>query len=126
VAFFNGTTRAVLCVGRLAIKFARSRVGARGNQCEADLYQRSGWHRRVLLCPPIYCFPLGVVLVMRRAGAMTEAEYREHVRDAGLMLRWDYLGPGDVSSPFEPKANAWGVARRQAGRCGLRKFGKFG
>jgi hypothetical protein len=39
---------------------------------------------------------------------MTEAEYREHVRDAGLMLTGDYHGPGDDDHPFEPKASAWG------------------
>lgn len=45
---------------------------------------------------------------MRRAAPMSEAEYREHVRAAGLMFAWDYRGPGDDGSPFEPKANAWG------------------
>lgn len=39
---------------------------------------------------------------------MTEAEYRKYVRDAGLMLVWDYRGPGDDESPFERKANDWG------------------
>jgi hypothetical protein len=39
---------------------------------------------------------------------MSEAEYREHVRDAGLIWSWDYRGPGDDGSPFEAKANAWG------------------
>jgi hypothetical protein len=39
---------------------------------------------------------------------MTEAEYREHVREAGLMSNaWDCRGPGD-EHPFEPKADGWG------------------
>jgi hypothetical protein len=103
-----GTTRTVLCVGPLALKFARSSHGARGNRYEAELYRRPNKNRRTLLCPPLYCFPLGVVLVMRRAEPMTKADYRLHVGDAGLMLRWGYLGPADDGSPFEPKADAWG------------------
>ena len=39
---------------------------------------------------------------------MTESEYRKYVWDAGLMLAWDYRGPGDDDAPFEPKADAWG------------------
>ena len=39
---------------------------------------------------------------------MTEAEYRKYVLDAGLMLVWDYRGPGDDESPFERKANDLG------------------
>ena len=63
----------------------------------------------MLLCPPLFCFPLGAVLVMRRANPMTNDEYRKYVKDAGLMDRaWDYRGPGDDGHPFEPKANAWG------------------
>ena len=45
---------------------------------------------------------------MRRAHSMTCDEYIGQVRDAGLMLLWDYLGPGDVVAPFEDKPNAWG------------------
>ena len=103
-----GTTRAVLCVGPLAIKFALSADGARGNRYEADLYRRSDQDRRQLLCPPLYCFPLGAVLVMRRAKPMTKADYRLHVHDAGVMHRWGYRGSGDDGSPFKPKADAWG------------------
>jgi hypothetical protein len=103
-----GTTRAVVCVGSLTFKFARSRHGARCNRYEARLYRRCDQHRRELLCPPLFCFPFGVILIMRRAHPMTEAEYRHHVQYAGLMLKWDYRGPGDDEAPFEPKANAWG------------------
>ena len=42
---------------------------------------------------------------------MTKAEYRHYIgeRYAVLMFRaWDYRGPGDDLTPFEPKANDWG------------------
>ena len=103
-----GTTRSVLCVGSLALKLARSLQGARRNRYEAELYHRADASRRALLCPPLWCSPLGVILVMRRAGPMTEPEYRKYVRDAGLMLAWNYRGPGDDGEPFESKADAWG------------------
>jgi hypothetical protein len=106
--FATGTTRAVLCVGSLAFKIARSASGARGNRYEADLYRRSDQQRKALLCPPLWCSRNGAVLIMRRAHSMTCDEYIEQVRDAGLMLLWDYLGPGDVVAPFEDKPNAWG------------------
>ena len=110
VAFFcGGTTRKVLCVGSLAFKFARSAHGARCNRYEADLYRRSSPERQALLCPALYCFLLGAILVMRLAEHMTVAEYRHHVRDAGLMRwAWDYRGAGDDESPFEPKVTDWG------------------
>jgi hypothetical protein len=106
--FAAGTTRAVLCIGSLAFKLARSGRGGRCNRFEAELYGRSSQERRALLCSPLWCSPSGVVLVMRRARPMTEGEYLTHVRDAGLMLAWDYRGPGDDGSPFEPKPKDWG------------------
>jgi hypothetical protein len=78
--FINGTTRAVLCIGGLAIKFARSADGARGNRFEADMYRRSDPERRKLLCTPLWCSPNGAVLMMRRARPMTEGDFRQHVR----------------------------------------------
>jgi hypothetical protein len=39
---------------------------------------------------------------------MTESEFREHVLDAGLYFAWDYRGPGDDETPFEPQAKDWG------------------
>ena len=73
--FIKGTTRAVLCIGGLAIKFARSADGARGNRFEADLYRRSDPERRKLLCTPLWCSPNGAVLMMRRARPMTEGDF---------------------------------------------------
>jgi hypothetical protein len=108
VASHKGTTRAVLCVGSLAFKFARSRHGARHNRYEADLYRRSSPDRQALLCPPLFCFPFGAILVMRRANPMTHDEHRKYVQDARLIDRWNYRGPGDDETPFERKANDWG------------------
>jgi hypothetical protein len=105
----DGTTRAVLCIGPMAFKFARSAHGRHCNRYEADLYRRSSLERRALLCPPLCSLPFGAVLVMRRAAPMTQSEFRKHVRDADLMSRaWDYCGPGDDGHPFEPKASDWG------------------
>jgi hypothetical protein len=106
--FVSGTVRAVLCVGPFAFKLARSRHGALCNRYEADLYNRSSQERRALLCPPLWCSPGGLLLVMRRARPMTQSEYGEHVRKTGLMLAWDYRGPGDDGYPFEPKPLDWG------------------
>jgi hypothetical protein len=109
VVFAYGTTRAVLCVDSFAFKFARSARGARCNQFEAKLYRRSNSKRRELLCPPLYCSPLGLILVMRRANPMTDDEVRKYVWNTGLAWNgWDYLGPGDDDQPFEPKAMDWG------------------
>jgi hypothetical protein len=105
-----GTTRAVLCIGGLAFKFARSAHGARCNRYERDLYDRSNLERRALLCPPLWCSPRGRVLIMRRARPMTADEHRKFVLDkyTDLGRAWDYRGPGDDGAPFEPKASDWG------------------
>ena len=108
ITFGSGTMRAVLCVGPLAFKVARSERGARCNRYEADLYKRSSQDRRALLCPPLWCSRGGLLLVMRRARPMTQNEYIEHVRNTNLMLSWDYRGPGDDGHPFEPKPIDWG------------------
>jgi hypothetical protein len=106
--FIKGTTRAVLCIGGLAIKFARSADGARGNRFEADLYRRSDPERRKLLCTPLWCSPNGAVFMMRRARPMTEGDFRQHVIGAGLYWAWDHRGPDDDDIPFEPQAEDWG------------------
>jgi len=108
ISFALGTTRAVLCVGSFALKIARSRSGTRGNRFEADLYRRSGKGRRALLCPAFWCSPYGVVLVMRRATPMNEADYHRYVHSVGLLRAWGYGGSGDDGNPFEPKASSWG------------------
>jgi hypothetical protein len=108
--FATGTTRAVLCVGSLAFKIARSASGARGNRYEADLYRRSDQQRKALLCPPLWCSRNGAVLIMRRAHSMTCDEYIEQVRDAGLMLLWDYrrtLGDGSTAGRSRWTTRTW-------------------
>jgi hypothetical protein len=104
-----GTTRTVLCIGTLAFKLARCARG-RGNRYERDLYARSGSDRRALLCPSLWCSPLGVVQIMRRARPMTADEHRKLVLDkyTDLGRAWDYRGPGGDEAPFEPKAREWG------------------
>ena len=51
--------------------------------------------------------PNGAVLMMRRARPMTEGDFRQHVL-AGLYWAWDYRGPDDDDTPFEPQAKDWG------------------
>jgi hypothetical protein len=105
----HGTTRAVVCIGKLAFKLARSRRGAQCNRFEADLYKRSSQERRALLCPPpLWCSTYGSILVMRRAQSITESEF---VAWGGLrraVRAWDYRGARDDEYPFEPKASDWG------------------
>jgi hypothetical protein len=109
LVFSYGNTRAVVCVGSLAFKFARSARGARCNQFEAKLYRRANPKRQALLCPSLWCSPFGAVLVMRRANPMTNDEVRKYVWETNLAWEsWDYLGPGDDATPFEPKAADWG------------------
>jgi hypothetical protein len=102
---YYGTTRSVVCVGKLAFKLARSRRGARCNRFEAELYKRSSQDRRALLCTPLWCSTYGSILVMRRAQPVTFAAWgglRRAVRE------WDYRGGRDDEYPFEPKASDWG------------------
>jgi hypothetical protein len=94
----------------LAFKLARSAHGRHCNRYESDLYRRSNSNRRALLCPSLWCAPLGVVQIMRRARRMTADEHRKLVLDkyTDLGRAWDYRGPGDDGAPFEPKASDWG------------------
>jgi hypothetical protein len=109
LTFSSGNTRAVICVGSLAFKLARSARGGRCNQFEAKLYRSSNPKRQELLCPPLWCAPFGVMLVMRRANPMTDDEVRKYVWKPRLSWKaWDYLGQGDVGLPFEHKAADWG------------------
>ena len=103
----KGTTRVVLVVGPLAVKFARGERGRRCNRFEARMYKHVDARRRAMLCPVLWCTSSGRVLLMRAAQPLTEAE--------AAMLRakrgfpdWDYAGPNDKDFPFEPKASDWG------------------
>jgi hypothetical protein len=87
----------------------------------ASSIRGSGPDRRALLCPSLWCSPLGVVQIMRRARPMTADEHRKLVLDKYIDVgrAWDYRGPGDDEAPFEPKASDWGWF----GGRGLRKPG---
>jgi hypothetical protein len=104
----RGTTRAVLCVGQIALKIARSEHGAKCNLYEADLYRRVRPSRRAFLCPLLWCSTNGAVLVMRRARPMTRSEFVEW-RDCRFP-DWNVYPPDDEEpcSPLEPKHDDWG------------------
>jgi hypothetical protein len=103
----KGTTRLVLVVGPLAIKFARGERGRRCNRFEADMYMHVNARRRTMLCPVLWCMPCGRVLLMRAACPITKAEAAEFRATRGFP-EWDYMGPNDEECPFEPKASDWG------------------
>jgi hypothetical protein len=102
----EGTTRVVLVVGPLAVKFARGERGRRCNRFEARVYKCVDVRRRAMLCPVLWCTSRGRVLLMRATCPITEAEAAEF-RARGFP-DWDYMGPNDEECPFEPKASDWG------------------
>jgi hypothetical protein len=105
-----GATRAVLLLGPWAIKFVRLRHGIRCNWHEADLFRRNKnkEHRRLMLCPVLWCSRPAIVLIMRRAATpITQVQIDE--LKARFWKEWDYLGLGDDGHPFEWKLSDWGV-----------------
>src|SRR5450759_193886 len=105
--FGDGTTRAVLVVGRLAFKFARHARGMRCNLYEADIYRRTSEPRRTLLCPGLWRSRRGALLIAKAAAPISGAE-AQHLRQTRGFPDWEYVGPGDDECPFEPKASDWG------------------
>jgi hypothetical protein len=103
----KGTTRIVLVVWPLALKFARGERGRRCNRFEAHTYNTVSVRRRAMLCPVLGCTSRGHVLLMRAAWPLTEAEAARLRATRGLP-EWDWEGPNDEGSPFEPKASDWG------------------
>ena len=102
----KGSTRAVLVIGSLALKFGLGERGCRCNRFEARLYRRVNARRRALLCPVLWCTPHGTVLAMRAARPLTEAEKIMLITTDGFP-DWDYVPP-DETAPFEYKASDWG------------------
>jgi hypothetical protein len=102
----KGSTRAVLVLGPLALKFARGERGRRCNRFEAEMYKRVSARRRAMLCPVLWCTPAGNVLLMRTARPLTESK-RDHLMENDGFPDWDYVPP-DEGSPFEYKASDWG------------------
>ena len=103
----KGTTRTVLVVGPLALKFAVGERGRRSNRFEADLYVRVDARRRAMLCPVVWCSRAGRLLVARAARPLTEQE-RDHLWDTDGFPDWDYVPPNDEGQPFEWKPSDWG------------------
>jgi hypothetical protein len=56
----------VLVLG-VALKLARGARGRRSKLYEYGLYKRVSEGRRAMLCPIIWCVPLGIILVSRAA-----------------------------------------------------------
>ena len=102
----HGTTRAVLCVGPYAIKFAKGKRGRRCNAYEAALWAKTTDVRRSMLCPIIAALPYGLAIVMRRAAPLSEAE-KDYLIETDGFPDWDYVPPDDTA-PFEYKASDWG------------------
>ena len=103
----RGATRMAFLLGDVALKFARSPVGARCNLFEADLYLRVDNRRRAMLCPVMACSGNGAVLVQERATQLTLVS-RNMLREKNGFPDWDYRGLHDIACPFEWKASDWG------------------
>jgi len=105
-AIRTGTTRRVVVIWPLAFKFARGDIGRRCNLFEAQLFARVSPRRQAMLCPVIWCSPLGIVLIARTAIPLTEAEMEARMASDDFP-DWDYVPP-DEGHPFEWKASDWG------------------
>lgn len=80
-----GTTRIVWLIGNYAIKFPRIYHKFKGHRWKmflrgilANLDENFWWkcaYKKDKLCPVKFMFPLGLILVMKRAEPLTENEY---------------------------------------------------
>jgi hypothetical protein len=105
----EGKTRFVLLIGSVALKFARGARGRRSNLYESGLYSRVSGRRRAMLCPIVWCAPLGILLVSRRARPLCEAE-KDRLLATNGFPDWDWERDSpDNSHPFECKSSDWGV-----------------
>ena len=95
-----------LCVGRYAIKIAKSARGRACNRYESDLWKRTTEARRKMLCPIQVMLPFGLAVVMPTARPLTEDE-KTYLIDTDGFPDWDYVPP-DETAPFEYKASDWG------------------
>src|SRR3954462_9986847 len=96
----DGKTRLVWCIGQIAIKIARGRVGACCNRFEAKYYRNASPEIQAKLCPVLWCSPTGAVLVMPRAEPIRDDEF-DSLFEAGLIPFSDEVA--DPASPFEAK-----------------------
>jgi hypothetical protein len=106
ISINHGTTRVTLCVGRYAIKIAKSRRGRFCNKFESALWARTTEARRKMLCPIVATMPFGIAVVMPRALPLIESESIDLIEVDGFP-DWDYVPP-DETEPFEYKASDCG------------------
>lgn len=101
----RGATRTVFLIGRWAIKVPTARRwrqflrGLLGNMDEAEFYSRGATG----LCPVLFHIPGGLLVVMRRAEPLTDAEWQPiewHEPDAYS---------GGVKVDLEHKRSSWGM-----------------
>lgn len=99
-----GTTRIVLLIGPLAIKFPIVIYGWRmfllgllANMQERQ-FSRTGWPE---LCPVLWSLPGGWLIVMRRAREMTALEFEQ------INLE-QWIDRGEYIIPVEIKRNSFG------------------
>lgn len=101
-----GTTRAVLLVGGVAVKFPAMRewrlflLGLLANMQERQ-FSRTGWPE---LCPVLFSLPGGWLVVMKRAQVLTEAEWLA-ISDAEMR---DFTNKADYCLPVELKSDSFG------------------
>jgi hypothetical protein len=95
-----GQSRRVLILHRIALKFPRSKWGARCNVYEAKLYKSTTAWRRKLLCPVIWCAPWGILLVMRTATSLTEEEF-VRANERNELPDWKRVPGSAEVTPFE-------------------------
>ena len=94
-----GTTRLTLCVGRYALKFARSRRGREANERENIEWSRATPQRRLMLCPIVWAVPFGLLNIMPRAIPLTRQDQLHRLATHDFP-DWDYM-PGGPREPFE-------------------------
>jgi hypothetical protein len=104
----EGKTRLVFVIGTVALKLARGMRGRRSNRYEHGLYNRVSERRRAMLCPVLWCAPLGIILASRAARPLREEEKNQFLDTDGFPdWDWEPNSP-DNGSPFEYKASDWG------------------
>ena len=109
-------------LGPVALKLARGGRGRRSNLCEHGLYGRVSERRRLMLCPILWCAPLGLMAAARTVRPLS-GEERDHFWDTDGFPDWDWeSGSPDNSHPFEWKASDWGEQRLIANADHLRDW----
>ena len=111
VSFAMGATRAVILVGRWAVKLPRPTSwrlflsGLLANMQERE-FARTGWPE---LCPVLFSLPGGWLVVMPRAEPLTDGEW-ELLDIMGTRDKWP--DRGDYVVPVEMKRDSFGWLQR--------------